>query len=48
MAKGTFRVICPKCNGEDVHIYYSTYDEIVIVCADIDCRFREGDELDEN
>jgi len=47
MAKGYFKVICPKCNGEEVHIYTSIFDEIVIECENKECRFREGDELDD-
>lgn len=37
--KDTFKIICPKCNGEEVHIYNSIYDMIVIKCEA--CGFKE-------
>jgi C4-type Zn-finger protein len=41
MGKPVFRIICPICEGEEVHIYNSIYDEIVIKCDT--CGFREGE-----
>ena len=40
--KEQFKIICPKCKGEDVHVYNSIYDEIVIKCNNKDCEYKEG------
>lgn len=39
--KEQFRIICPKCQGEEVSIAYTIYDEIRLKCENKECEFKE-------
>lgn len=39
--KEEFKIICPKCQGENVSIGRTIYDETVIRCENKECKFKE-------
>lgn len=36
-----FKIICPKCNGEEVWISTTIYDQNLITCKNKDCKHKE-------
>ena len=41
----TFCITCPSCQGHDVHMQYSLFDEIELVCENLDCQYKENSTL---